>query len=54
MGLLARLVPGGPHTSAGLLAKILARTAEVTAGRPEPLNGQRIRPARPGGLPQPS
>jgi hypothetical protein len=25
---------------------ILARAAEVTAGRPEPLNGQRVRPAR--------
>jgi hypothetical protein len=31
-----------------LLAKVLARTAEVAAGQPEPLNGQRIRPARLG------
>ena len=29
-----------------LLAKILARTAEVAAGPPEPLHGQRNRPAR--------
>ncbi len=29
-----------------MLAKILARAAEVAAGPPEPLNGQRIRPAR--------
>jgi DNA-binding MarR family transcriptional regulator len=30
----------------GLLAKVLARTAEVAAGPPEPLHGQRNRPAR--------
>jgi DNA-binding MarR family transcriptional regulator len=35
-----------------LLAKVLARTAEVAAEQPEPLNGERIRPARLGGLPQ--
>jgi DNA-binding PadR family transcriptional regulator len=29
-----------------LLAKVLARAAEVAAGPPEPLQGQRIRPAR--------
>ena len=29
-----------------LLAKVLARAAEVAAGQPEPLKGQRIRPAR--------
>ena len=29
-----------------LLAKILARTAEVAAGPPEPLHGRRNRPAR--------
>ena len=37
-----------------LLAKILARAAQAAAGQPEPLNGQRIRPARLGGLPQSS
>ncbi len=36
----------------GLLAKVLARTAEVASEQPEPLNGQRIRPARLGGRPQ--
>jgi DNA-binding MarR family transcriptional regulator len=35
-----------------LLSKILARTADVAAEQPEPLSGQRIRPARRGGLPQ--
>jgi DNA-binding MarR family transcriptional regulator len=30
-----------------LLARILARSAEVAGERPEPLDGQRIRPARP-------
>jgi DNA-binding MarR family transcriptional regulator len=29
-----------------MLAKVLARAAEVAAEQPEPLNGQRIRPAR--------
>ena len=29
-----------------LLAKVLARAAEVAAGQPEPLKGRRIRPAR--------
>jgi MarR family transcriptional regulator, 2-MHQ and catechol-resistance regulon repressor len=32
-----------------MLSKILARTAEVAAEQPEPLNGRRIRPARLGG-----
>jgi MarR family transcriptional regulator, 2-MHQ and catechol-resistance regulon repressor len=36
-----------------LLAKVLARTSEVAAGQPEPLNGRRIRPARLG-RPRPS
>jgi DNA-binding MarR family transcriptional regulator len=35
-----------------LLAKILTRAAEAAAGQPEPLAGQRIRPARLGGVPQ--
>ena len=40
-----------------LLAKVLARAAEVAAGQPEPLSGQRIRPARlgrPGTAPDPA
>jgi hypothetical protein len=36
-----------------LLAKVLARAAEVAAEPPEPLKGQRIRPARLDG-PRPS
>jgi hypothetical protein len=35
-----------------LLAKILTRAAEVATEQPEPLAGQRIRPARLGGVPQ--
>jgi len=37
-----------------LLAKVLARTAEGAATQPEPLTGQRIRPARLGGVLPPS
>lgn len=37
-----------------LLAKVLARTAEVAAMQPEPLTGKRIRPARLGGVLHPS
>jgi len=36
------------NTAGTLLAKILARAAEVAAGPPEPLTGQRLRPARLG------
>ena len=35
-----------------LPAKILTRAAEVATDQPEPLAGQRIRPARLGGVPQ--
>jgi hypothetical protein len=35
-----------------MLTKILARTAEVAAGQPEPHSGPRNRPTRLGGLPQ--
>ena len=38
----------------GLMDKILTRAAEVAAEPPGPLHGQRIRPARLGGRPQPS
>jgi DNA-binding MarR family transcriptional regulator len=37
-----------------LLAKILARAADVSAQLPEPLAGQRVRPARLDGAPQPA
>ena len=49
--ILSALTPGERDHLLDLLAKILARTAEVAAGQPEPLTGQRIRPTRPGGSP---
>lgn len=49
--ILSALTPGERDHLLNLLAKILARTAEVAAGQPEPLTGQRIRPTRPGGPP---
>lgn len=49
--ILSALTPGERDHLLNLLAKILARTAEVAAGQPEPLTGQRIRPTRPGGSP---
>lgn len=49
--ILSALTPGERDHLLDLLAKILARTAEVAAGQPEPLTGQRIRPTRPGGPP---
>jgi hypothetical protein len=52
--ILSALTPAERAHLLDLLAKILARAAEVTARQPEPLNGQRIRPARPDGLPQSS
>src|SRR6516225_5105902 len=52
--ILSALTPGERGQLLDLLAKILARAAEAAAGQPEPLNGQRIRPARLGGLPQSS
>jgi MarR family transcriptional regulator, 2-MHQ and catechol-resistance regulon repressor len=51
---LSALTPGEREHLLELLAKILARTAEVAAGQPEPLSGRRVRPARLGGLPQPT
>jgi len=50
---LSALTPGERAHLLELLAKILARTAEVAAGPAEPLGGRRVRPARLGGLPQP-
>ncbi|HEY2308819.1 MAG TPA: MarR family transcriptional regulator [Streptosporangiaceae bacterium] len=44
--ILSALTPGERACLLGMLAKILARAAEVAAGPPEPLGGQRIRPAR--------
>jgi len=52
--ILSALTPGERGHLLDLLAKVLARAAEVTAGPPEPLHGPRIRPARLGGQPQPS
>ena len=52
--ILSALTPGERAQLLDLLAKILARAAEVTAGQPEPLNGERIRPARFGDPPRPS
>lgn len=49
--ILSALTPGERDHLLDLLAKILARTAQVAAGQPEPLTGQRIRPTRPGGPP---
>ena len=51
---LSALTPGERAHLLELLAKILARTAEVAAGPAEPLSGRRVRPARLGGLPQPT
>jgi hypothetical protein len=52
--ILSALTPGEREHLLDLLAKVLARAAEVAAGPPEVLNGQRIRPARLGGHPEPS
>lgn len=49
--ILSALTPGERDHLLDLLAKILARTAQVAAGQPEPLTGQRIRPTRLGGSP---
>ena len=48
--ILSALTPGERGQLLDLLAKILARAAEAAAGQPEPLAGQRIRPARLGTL----
>jgi DNA-binding MarR family transcriptional regulator len=52
--ILSALTPDERARLLDLLARILARASEVAAGQPEPLHGQRIRPVRLGGLPQPS
>ena len=52
--ILSALTPGERAHLLDLLARILARAAEVAAGQPEPLDGQRVRPARLGDLPQSS
>ena len=52
--ILSALTAGERAHLLDLLAKILTRAAEVAASQPEPLTGQRIRPARLGGRPQPS
>ena len=50
--ILSALTPGERAQLLDVLTKILARTAEVAAGQPEPQSGRRNRPARLGGLPQ--
>jgi DNA-binding MarR family transcriptional regulator len=52
--ILSALTPGERAHLLDLLAKILTRAAEVAARQPEPLTGQRIRPARLSGLEQPT
>ena len=44
--ILSALTPGERAQLLDLLSKILDRAADVAAGPPEPLHGQRIRPAR--------
>ncbi len=44
--ILSALIPGERAHLLDLLAKVLARTAAVAASPPEPLRGQRNRPAR--------
>jgi DNA-binding MarR family transcriptional regulator len=44
--ILSALTPGERAQLLDLLSKILARAADVAARPPEPLHGQRIRPAR--------
>jgi len=53
--IMSALTPGERERLLDLLAKVLARTAAVAAGPPEPLRGQRNRPARltPGTTPSP-
>jgi DNA-binding MarR family transcriptional regulator len=46
--ILSALTPGERAQLLDMLAKILARTADVAAGQPEPLGGRRNRPARLG------
>jgi DNA-binding MarR family transcriptional regulator len=48
--ILSALTPDERAHLLDLLAKVLARSAEVASDQPEPLNGRRIRPAR---LPRP-
>jgi DNA-binding MarR family transcriptional regulator len=44
--ILSALTPSERAQLLEMLAKVLARAAEVAVGQPEPLNGPRIRPAR--------
>ena len=50
--ILSALTPAERAQLLHMLAKILARTADVAAGQPEPPGGQRNRPTRLGNLPQ--
>ena len=51
--IMSALTPSERERLLDLLAKVLARTADIAAGPPEPLHGQRNRPARlsPGTVP---
>ena len=50
--ILSALTPAERAQLLHMLAKILARTADIAARQPEPPGGQRNRPARLGSLPQ--
>ena len=52
--ILSALTPAERSHLLDLLAKILARAADVSSQQPEPLAGQRVRPARLDGAAQPS
>jgi DNA-binding MarR family transcriptional regulator len=52
--ILSALTPAERSHLLDLLAKILARAADVSTQQPEPLTGQRVRPTRLDGAPQPS
>jgi DNA-binding MarR family transcriptional regulator len=52
--ILSALTPAERTYLLDLLAKILARAADVSTQQPEPLAGQRVRPARLDGAAQPS
>jgi hypothetical protein len=55
--ILSALTPGERAHLLDLLTKVLARAADAAADQPEPLNGQRNRPARldrPGNAPGPA
>jgi DNA-binding MarR family transcriptional regulator len=52
--ILSALTPAERSHLLDLLAKILTRAADLSTQQPEPLAGQRVRPARLDGAPQPA